>query len=215
MGQKVNPKILRLGSLYNWSSRWFADKGYKETLLDDINLRKAILERLKNAGVSEVQIERSINSMKLIIYVARPGMVIGRGGSGLEEMKEFVYKTLKISKNSKTAPKVDIRIEPVKEPNLDAFLIAKNIAEQLAKRIPHRRVMTKTLERMMESGAKGARIVLSGRVGGAEIGRVEKLQRGTLPLSTIRANISFAHVPALTKKGYVGVKVWINRSEIK
>lgn len=215
MGQKVNPKILRLGSLYAWSSRWFADKGYKETLLDDINLRKAVLERLKNAGVSEVQIERSINSIKLIIYVARPGMVIGRGGSGLEEIKEFVHKTLKIGKKSKTAPKVDIRIEPVKEPNLDAFLIAKNIAEQLTKRIPHRRVMTKTLERVMESGAKGARIVLSGRVGGAEIGRVEKLQRGTLPLSTIRANISFSHVPALTKKGYVGVKVWINRSEIK
>ena len=215
MGQKVNPKIIRLGPLYNWSSRWFDDKKYKEVLLEDYNLRKALMAKLAGAGVSEIEIERSINSLKLIVNVSRPGMVIGRAGSGLEEIKDYLNKFLKIKKNSKTAPKVDIRIEPIKEPNLDAFLVAKNISDQLVKRLPHRRVLAQTIERVMGSGAKGIRIIISGRVGGAEIGRREKMQKGTVPLSTIRERISFASVPALTKKGYIGVKVWINKGEGK
>lgn len=213
MGQKVNPKLLRLGPIYNWSSRWFEDKRYKEVLLEDFKIRKALTQRLKNAGVSDIEIERSINSLKLTVYVSRPGIVIGRGGSGLEELKEFLYSVLSIEKNTKQAPKVDIRIEPVKEPNLDAYLVAKNISEQLVKRIPHKRVMAQAVERVMGSGALGVRIVISGRVGGAEIGRREKQQKGTVPLSTIREHINFASVPALTKKGYIGVKVWINRGE--
>jgi small subunit ribosomal protein S3 len=215
MGQKVNPQILRLGAIYNWSSRWFDDRNYKDVLLEDYKLRKALMEKLAAAGVSEIEIERSINSLKLTVNVSRPGMVIGRGGAGLEEIKEYLYKFLKIKKNSKTAPKIDIRIEPIKEPNLDAFLVAKNISDQLVKRLPHRRVLAQTIERVMGSGAHGIRIIISGRVGGAEIGRREKMQKGTVPLSTIRERISFASVPALTKKGYIGVKVWINRGEGK
>jgi small subunit ribosomal protein S3 len=215
MGQKVNPHILRLGPIYNWSSRWFDDKNYKDVLLEDFKLRKALMEKLAPAGVSEIEIERSINSLKLTVNVSRPGMVIGRAGSGLEEVKDYLYKFLKISKNSKTAPKIDIRIEPIKEPNLDSFLVAKNISDQLVKRLPHRRVLGQTVERVMGAGAKGIRIIISGRVGGAEINRKEKMQKGTVPLSTIRERISFASVPALTKKGYIGVKVWINKGEGK
>jgi len=215
MGQKVNPHILRLGPIYNWSSRWFDDKNYKDVLLEDFKLRKALMEKLAPAGVSEIEIERSINSLKLTVNVSRPGMVIGRAGSGLEEVKDYLYKFLKISKNSKTAPKIDIRIEPIKEPNLDTFLVAKNISDQLVKRLPHRRVLAQTVERVMGAGAKGIRIIISGRVGGAEINRKEKMQKGTVPLSTIRAKIGYASVPALTKKGYIGVKVWINGGEGK
>ena len=211
MGQKVNPTLFRLGPIFNWSSRWFDDKQYKKTLLEDFKLRKALMERLKNAGISSIEIERSINSVKIIAYVSRPGMVIGRAGSGLEELKEFLYKILEIKKDVKNVRKVDIRIEPIKEPNLDAYLVAKNISDQLLRRLPHRRIMAQTVDKVMGSGAKGIRIVLSGRIGGAEIGRVEKLQRGKVPLSTIREHIIYASAPALTKKGYVGVKVWINR----
>lgn len=215
MGQKVNPQILRLGPIYNWSSRWFDEKRYKNVLLEDYNLRKALMAKLSGAGVSEIEIERSINSLMLTINVSRPGMVIGRGGSGLEEIKDYLYKFLKIKKNSKTAPKIDIKIEPIKEPNLDTFLVAKNISDQLVKRLPHRRVLAQTVERVMGAGAKGVRIIISGRVGGAEINRKEKMQKGTVPLSTIRERINFASVPALTKKGYIGVKVWINKGEGK
>ncbi len=215
MGQKVNPRALRLGPIYNWSSRWFDDRRYKDVLLEDYSLRKALTAKLANAGVSEIEIERSINSLNLTVNVSRPGMVIGRGGQGLEEIKDYIYKFLKIKKNSKFSPKIDIRIEAIKEPNLDAFLVAKNISDQLVKRLPHRRVIAQTVERVMASGARGIRIIISGRVGGAEIGRREKMQKGTVPLSTIRERINFASVPALTKKGYIGVKVWINRGETK
>ena len=173
------------------------------------------MERLKNAGISSIEIERSINSVKIIAYVSRPGMVIGRAGSGLEELKEFLYKILKIKKDVKNVRKIDIRVEPIKEPNLDAYLVAKNISDQLLRRLPHRRIMAQTVDKVMGPGAKGIRIVLAGRIGGGEIGRVEKLQRGKVPLSTIREHIIYASVPALTKKGYVGVKVWINRPEDK
>ena len=213
MGQKVNPKVLRTGPVYNWSSRWFDDKHYGDTLLEDYKLRKILNEKLKNAGISEIVIERSINNIKVTAYVSRPGMVIGRAGSGLEELKEFLYTKLPFKKNGKNAAKLDIRVEPIKDPNLDAYLVAKNISDQLIKRLPAKRVMKQTVEKVMGSGAKGVRIVLSGRIGGAEIGRREKLQTGKVPLSTIREHIMFASVPALTKKGYIGVKVWINREE--
>lgn len=215
MGQKVNPKILRLGPLYTWSSRWFDEKKYKETLLEDYTIRKVLTERLKNAGISEIEIERSINNIRITCYVSRPGMVIGRGGTGLEDLKIFLLKLLKISKNSKSASKLDIRVEPIKDPNLDAFLVARNISEQLIRRLPAKRVLAQTSDKVMASGAKGVRVVLSGRIGGAEIGRREKIQSGTVPLSTIRERVSFASVPALTKKGYIGVKVWINAPEKK
>ena len=213
MGHKVNPKLFRLGPVYNWDSRWFDDRNYAATLLEDYSLRKSIIDRLKNAGVSSVEIERSINSIRVTAYVSKPGMVIGRGGAGLEDLKKFLVKLLSENKSKKNLPKMDIRIEPVKEPNLDAYLVAKNISDQLARRMPHKRIMGQAVERAMSSGALGIRVVLSGRIGGAEIGRREKLQQGTVPLSTIREHVSFASVPSLTKKGYIGVKVWINKSE--
>ena len=212
MGHKVNPKLFRLGPVYNWDSRWFDDKNYAGTLLEDYNLRKAITERLKMAGVSSVEIERSINSIRITAYVSKPGIVIGRGGAGLEELKKFlVTELLKTKKVKKNLPKMDIRIEPIKEPNLDAYLVAKNISDQLARRMPHKRIMGQAVERAMASGALGIRVALAGRIGGAEIGRREKAQAGTVPLSTIREHVSFASVPSLTKKGYIGVKVWINK----
>jgi small subunit ribosomal protein S3 len=213
MGQKVNPKLLRLGPVYNWSSRWFDDKRYKETLLEDYMLRKILNKKLMNAGISEIIIERSINNIKVTCNVSRPGMVIGRAGSGLEELKEFLYVSLAMKKNGRNAQKLDIQVEPIKDPNLDAHLVAKNIADQLIKRLPAKRVLAQTVEKVMGSGAKGVRVVLSGRIGGAEIGRREKLQKGKVPLSTIREHISYSSFPALTKKGYIGVKVWINTSE--
>jgi small subunit ribosomal protein S3 len=214
MGRKVNPKLFRLGPVFNWDSRWFDEENYAQTLLEDYKLRKSITERLKMAGVSTVEIERSINSLRITAYVSKPGIVIGRGGAGLEDLKKFLVKELlKTRKSKKNLPKLDIRIEPIKEPSLDSYLVARNVADQLARRMPHKRVMNQAVERAMSSGALGIRIVLSGRIGGAEIGRKEKLQQGTVPLSTIRENVNYSSVPSLTKKGYIGVKVWINRKE--
>jgi small subunit ribosomal protein S3 len=215
MGQKVNPKVIRMGIIYNWGSRWYDDKRYKETLLEDFKIRKSLMEKLKLAGISEIEIERSINNLRITAYVSKPGMVIGRGGAGLEELKVFIQKNLVKQSAVKNQSKLDIRVEPIKEPNLDAFLVARNVAEQLIRRLPAKRVLATTSERVMGAGAKGVRIVLSGRVGGAEISRREKIQVGTVPLSTIRANINYASSPALTKKGYIGVKVWIHRPEEK
>lgn len=214
MGHKVNPKLFRIGTVFNWDSRWFDDKNYSKTLLEDYKLRNAIRDRLKTAGVSKIEIERSINSLRITAYVSKPGIVIGRGGAGLEELRKFLVKELlKTRKSKKDLPKLDIKIEPIKEPNLDSYLVAKNISDQLARRMPHKRVMKQAVERAMGAGALGIRIVLAGRIGGAEIGRREKLQQGTVPLSTIRANVNYSSVPSLTKKGYIGVKVWINNKE--
>lgn len=218
MGQKVNPKVLRIGTVYNWESRWFNERNYKGTLLEDYKLRKALMEKLKFAGVASIEIERSINSIKIIVNVSKPGMVIGRAGTGLEDLKKFVasvFKTLNKNKTGKNAPRVDLRVEGIKEPNLNAFLVAKNIAEMLAKRLPFKRVLNTNAERVMGAGAKGIRIVLSGRINGSEIGRREKLQTGKVPLSTIREDIDYASYPSLTKKGYIGVKVWITEPEVR
>ena len=216
MGQKVNPTVLRLGVIYNWSSRWFDNKRYSTILMQDYKLRKSLLERLKFAGIALVEIERSINSVKIILHVSRPGMVIGRAGTGLEELKKFIAGIILLpGQKGKNAPKVEIVVEAVREPNLDAFLVAKIVAEQLAKRLPYKRVLGQNSDRVMQSGARGVRIVLSGRIGGSEIGRREKIQLGKVPLSTIREKIQYAQVPSLTKKGYIGVKVWINAGDKK
>jgi small subunit ribosomal protein S3 len=216
MGQKVNPHVLRLKTVFNWDSRWFNEKSYKETVLEDFFLRKVLLDRLKMAGVAKVEIERSINSLKIIVYVSRPGIVIGRAGTGIEDLKKFIHRFFITRRGTgKNLPKLDVRVEAVKEPNLDAFLVAKNIADQLVKRLPYKRILVQNADRVMTSGALGVRILLAGRIAGAEIGRREKIQLGTVPLSTIRENIAYASVPALTKKGYIGVKVWINRKEGK
>lgn len=214
MGQKVNPIGLRLGIHHDFKSVGYYPRNmYASTVLKDIKIREALMKRLKPAGVGEVIIERSASSIKIIIYVMRPGIVIGRGGSGLEELKKEIVKLLAVNDSTKgrSSQKIELRVEPIKEPNLSAYLVATNIAEQLARRMPFKRVVKQSLDRIMQSGAKGARIVLSGRINGAEIGRRERAQVGKVSLSTIRENIDFASVPSLTKSGYIGVKVWINK----
>jgi len=213
MGQKVNPKSFRIGTVFTWDSRWFADdKRYKHLLYEDILLRRELKKRLTNSGLARIEIERSINRLDITIHVTRPGVVIGRGGTGLEELKKFINQLLNSRHRGQTL-KVDLKVEPVKEPNLNATVIANNIADQLVKRLHHKRVVNQAVERVMSSGAKGVRIVLSGRIAGAEISRREKYQKGSVPLSTIREEIDYAEVPSLTKSGYIGVKVWIAKGE--
>lgn len=209
MGQKVNPRSFRSAALKSWDSRWFADKKrYKDLVIEDYILRKALLVRLKSAGIAKAEIARSITSIDVIVHVSRPGIVIGRGGSGLEELKKFIEGKL-TKTQGKAQPKVELHVEPVKEPNLDAHLVATSIAEQLMRRIPHKRVANQMIDKVMSAGAKGIKVVLSGRIAGAEISRREKFMHGVVPLSTIREDIDFAALPALTKSGYIGVKVWI------
>jgi small subunit ribosomal protein S3 len=212
MGQKVNPHLIRMGIVNNWGSRWFNERKYKETVLEDYTLRKMLMDKLKMAGVSKVEIERSINVIKIIVHVSRPGLVIGRGGTGMQDLKTYMSKYF-VSKYGKQVPRLDINVEAIKEPNLDAFLVAKNISDQLIKRLPFKRVLVQTADKVMGSGARGVRIVLTGRIAGSEIGRREKIQVGTVPLSTVREPIEYASSPALTKKGYIGVKVWIHKPE--
>ncbi len=223
MGQKIHPQGFRLGPVFTWSSRWYADrKRYSDFLLQDIEVRQRLFARLKPAGLAHVEIERSINKVKITLHVSRPGVVIGRGGSGLEEVKKFIESVLG-ERPARSAPyekgrlnafdlgktKVELVVEPVKEPNLNAYLVAVMISDQLAKRFPHKRACNQALERVMAAGAKGVRIALAGRIAGAEIARREKYKAGSVPLSTIREEIDYAEVPALTKSGYVGIKVWI------
>lgn len=211
MGNKIHPIGFRLGPVYTWTSRWFADqRRYKNLLLEDVRIRRALMARLKAAGIARVEIERSINRVGIILYVARPGVVIGRGGTGTEDLRKYVETALlKIKPDDKNAPKLDIRVEQVKEPNLDAQLVASGIADQLARRMPSKRVTKQAIERVMTAGAKGVKIRLGGRIGGAEIARVEHQQAGIIPLSSIKERIDFAAVPAQTRSGYIGVKVWI------
>ncbi len=210
MGQKVNPHGLRLGIIYNWNSRWFFSKKrlYKNTLISDIKIRERLMEKLRFASITSVDIERAINKMTVIIHSVKPGMIIGRGGRGLEEVKKMITQDLTKSKSDREM-KVDIKIEPVKKPFSSAYFTAQTIAEKLIRGFPHRGATHNAMQRVMESGAKGVKIQLGGRIGGAEISRREKYFKGTIPTSTIREDIDFAIFPALTKSGYVGVKVWI------
>lgn len=211
MGQKVNPISFRLGSLYTWNSLWYASKkNFKKTLLEDVALRKYLMSKLNLAGIIGVRIERSINKIKIIPQVTRPGVVIGRGGSGLEELKKVLCKMVFIPDPEKN---LEISPEEVKNPDISAVFVAQRIAEQIEKRMPHRYIIKKAMERTMSSGAKGIKIRLGGRIGGAEIARKEKFSEGKVPLQTIRAKIDFAEVPAFTRSGYVGVKVWIYQGE--
>lgn len=214
MGQKAHPYGLRLGSYRTWTSLWFAGGDeYKRLLHEDLRLRKILKNKLKAAGVVKIVIERSINTITVILHVSRPGVVIGRGGSGYEELKKIIYKELKINPNDPKAMKVDLKIEEVKNPDLSAELVAQRIVDQLEKRYPHRRAVSQALDRVMEAGASGVKVVLGGRIAGAEISRKEKYPRGRLPTQTLRADIDYAEVPALTRSGYIGVKVWIYKEE--
>jgi len=207
VGQKVNPIGFRLGIIKSWQSTWFAGKReYPKNLLEDLKIRKFLFEKLKLAGIVGVNIDRLIHKMKITIHVSRPGVVIGRGGSGLEELKKMIILLVSLPEPEKN---VQIEVVEVSDPELSAILVATRIASELERRFPHRRVVKKTIERVMSAGAKGIKIVLSGRIAGAEISRRERFAKGKLPLSTIRANIDFAKIAALTRSGYIGVKVWI------
>lgn len=214
MGQKVNPISFRLGVNKAWKSRWFANnREYRRLLLEDIRLRGALDKRLQLAGVHDIEIERLPRALTVRLRVSRPGVVIGRGGTGIEELKKFIVKYLGYKPQDPTAPKIDIPVEEVKNPELSAKLVAQRIVGELEHRFPHRRVIAKTIDRVMAAGAAGVKITLSGRIGGAEISRVEKYKRGPVPTQTLRANIDYTSMPALLKRGYVGVKVWINKGK--
>lgn len=212
MGQKINPFGFRLKDSKQWKSRWFArdSKQYQKNILEDHKIRGFLMGKLALAGIAEVRIARSINKMKITLVVSRPGVVIGRGGSGLELLKQELIKMVSLPEPEKN---LEIDVEELKDPELSARLVATRIAQQLEKRMPYRRVANKAVERVMSAGAKGVKIALAGRVGGTEVGRTETFKDGAIPLQTLRANIDYAQVPALTRFGYVGVKVWIHRGE--
>jgi len=216
MGQKVHPFGFRLGPFYDWKSRWFAGKAdYAQVLKEDLKLRQLISSHLERADLVDLVIERSLKNMRFIIYVARPGVVIGRGGSGIEKLKELIYDYLKISPQDNQAPQISIEVKEIKNPDLSAQVVLRRIIAGLKKRIPHRRIVNKAMEQVMASGAKGVKIVLSGRIGGAEIGRTEKYSLGKVPTQTLRAQVDYAESPALTRSGYVGVKVYIYKGEMQ
>lgn len=208
MGQKINPLGFRLGHWQPWKSRWFArdPKQYQENLLEDDKIRRFLMKKLKLAGIVNVQIERFIKKMKITLYVSRPGVVIGRGGTGMTQLKKELFEIISLPEPEKN---LELDVAEVKNAELSAQLVATRIAEQLERRLPHRRVVSKMIERVMAAGAKGIRVVLSGRIAGAEISRSETYSRGKIPLQTLRAEIDYAQVPALTKFGYIGIKVWI------
>ena len=185
---------------------------FKDFLIEDIRIRRGLMEKLKLAGITSVEIERQPKSIVLIITVSRPGVVIGRGGTGIEDVKKFIVKIIsETRKKSVKDLKIDIRINEVKNPELSAYLVAERIAGEMERRIPHRRATQKAMERVMASGALGVKVVIGGRINGAEISRVEKFHQGSVPTQTLREIVDYAQVPALLKRGYVGVKVWIHK----
>lgn len=214
MGQKVNPTGFRLGNTFTWKSRWYADPHrYSDLAIEDFKLRQYLEAKLHNAQVVQIDIERSHKVVKIVLFVARPGVVIGKGGANLEEVKKGVEAIINrnVAEGGKT--KADIRVEEVTQPDLSAKLVAETIVQQLIKRYPHRRAVSQALEKVQQAGATGVKISLSGRIGGAEIGRTEKYSAGSVPTQTLRAMIDYHHAPARTRSGYVGVKVWIYKGE--
>ncbi len=216
MGQKVHPYGFRLGSYYDHKSKWFYPKAkYADILFQDLGLRRLISDQLKRADLVDLLINRSLRRIQFVIYVARPGVVIGRGGAGIEKLKELIYQHLNINPKDKSTPQIDIEVKEVKNPDLSAQVVLSRISAGLVKRVPHRRIINKAMEQVMASGALGIKIVMSGRIGGAEISRTEKYSLGKVPTQTLRAEIDYAEKPALTRSGYVGVKVYIYKGEMQ
>ena len=208
MGQKVNPHGLRVGVIKDWNAKWYADKkNFADNLVEDHKIREFVKKELFNAGISKVEIERAAKRVKLNIYTAKPGVIIGKGGSGIEKLKKQLY-TIIAEKN------ILINIVEVKNVEVDSQLMAENIAAQLEKRISFRRAMKQTIQRSMKSGAKGVKIACSGRLGGAEIARTEQYHEGTIPLQTLRADIDNGFAEADTTYGKIGVKVWVYNGEV-
>lgn len=208
MGQKVNPKVLRIGIHKNWSSRWYfaSKKSYAEHILEDFNIRKFIRQRLKFAAVSEIVIERLAERIKVKIFTARPGIIIGRHGAEIDRLREDL--------NSLAKKEISIDIEEIKQPDLDAQLVAQNVTFQLEKRVAFRRAIKRAIEQSMSAGAQGIKVSVAGRLGGAEMSRRETYKEGKIPLATFRADIDYGFAEALTTYGLIGVKVWIYKGDI-
>jgi len=208
LGQKVHPHGLRVGIINDWDSRWLAknDKEFASNLLEDYKVRTYLKQSLYNAGISKIEIERAANRLRVNIFAAKPGMVIGKGGTEVDKLKKEIEKL--------TGKAVSLNILEVRAPELDAQLVAENIASQLEKRISFRRAMKQAITRTMKAGAKGIKVMCSGRLGGAEIARSEHYHEGTIPLQTLRADISYGFAEARTTYGRIGVKVWIYRGDV-
>ena len=206
MGQKVNPHGLRVGVIKDWDSKWYAEGDFADYLVEDYNIRTFLKKKLYAAGVSKIEIERASDRVKVIIYTAKPGVVIGKGGAEIEKIKAEVQKL--------TDKKLVVDIKEVKRPDKDAQLVAENVASQLERRISFRRAMKQCIGRTMKLGAQGIKIQVSGRLGGAEIARSEHYHEGTIPLQTLRANIDYGFAEASTTYGRIGVKVWIYKGQV-
>ena len=215
MGKKVNPIIFRTGIIFPTKSVWFSTiKNYSKFVLEDNKIRRYLEQKLKLAGITNIEIKRSINTIDIFMYVARPGVVIGRGGSSLEQLKKDVETLLRINPKAKGAIKVNLHPMEIKVPDLSSAIIADRLANQLSHRYPFRRAANQAIEKVMAAGAKGVKIVFSGRIDGAEIARQESFKQGRVPSQTLRANIDYCELPALTRSGYVGIKVWIYTGDV-
>ena len=206
MGQKVNPHGLRVGIIKDWDSKWYADAEFSDFLVEDYNIRKFLKKKLYSAGISKIEIERAAGRVKVIIYTAKPGVVIGKGGAEIEVTKKELSKM--------PGKKVLVDIKEIKRPDKDAQLVAENIAQQLENRVSFRRAMKSCMGRTMKAGAQGIKTSVSGRLGGADMARTEFYSEGTIPLQTLRADIEYGFAEADTTYGKVGVKVWIYKGEV-
>jgi len=206
MGRKVHPYGFRLGTSRTWNAKWYADKAYSTLLKEDITIRQLVGKRLANASVSLVDIERGINHVTVTVNTAKPGIVIGKGGANVEALRQQIGRL--------TTSKVKLEIKEIRQPELDAVLVAANIAQQLTRRIAFRKAIKQSVQRTMKAGAKGVRIAVSGRLGGSEMARREWDKEGRIPLNTLRADISYGQVHAHTTYGRIGVKVWIYRGDV-
>ncbi|HLJ66319.1 MAG TPA: 30S ribosomal protein S3 [Chloroflexota bacterium] len=201
MGQKVNPNGFRLGIIKPWHARWYADKGYTQLVHEDMEIRDSILKRHQNAGVANVDIDRSANNVTVTIQTARPGIIIGKSGQNVEQLRRMLEQ--------RTGKKVKVNIHEVRQPDLNAVLVARSIADQLEKRVSFRRAMKQAIQRTMDRGARGVKVTVAGRLGGAEMSRRESERRGRVPLQTLRADVEYGTAEAITTYGVIGVKVWI------
>jgi len=216
MGQKVNPKIFRIGITKSWDSKWFSMHNFKLYLKQDVAVRKFLKNKIKEAGLAKIEIERSAENINIIIYASRPGVIIGRAGTGIEELKKGLLTNIFNKKETKLPGKLslNINIMEIDKPNLNAQIVLDNMIADLEKRIPFRRVMKQAISRVSRAGAKGIKVYVSGRLNGADIARREVLSEGMIPLHTLRADIDYARGAAQTLYGKIGVKVWIYKGEV-
>ena len=206
MGRKVHPLGFRIGIIRDWQGKWYSDKNYAIFLQEDLKLRNAVTSKYQEAAISKVEIDRQANEVAISVHTARPGIVIGRGGQRVDEMRQFLEKLI--------GKKVRLNIQEIRQPELDAMLVSRSIAEQLERRIAYRRAMKQSIFRTMQAGAKGIRILCSGRLAGAEIARRQLMHQGRVPLHTIRADIDYGFSEAHTTMGRLGIKVWIYKGDI-